>query len=99
MITVPTGAKANTQSAKIRLDQGYTRRVKPGKGVTQGCLLLILLNLHNEYLIKKALEEFGYFIQGGQAISSVKCADDFVPQAEEETVIQSMADTLNETGI
>jgi hypothetical protein len=98
MITVPTGAKANTQSAKIRLDQGYTRRVKPGKGVTQGCLSLILLNLH-EYLIKKALEEFGYFIQGGQAISSVIYADDFVPQAEEETVIESMTDTLNETGI
>jgi hypothetical protein len=42
-----------------------------------------MLKLH-EYPIKKALEEYGYFKQGGQVISGVKYADDFVLHAAEK---------------
>jgi len=51
------------------------------------------------YLIKEALEEFGYIRTGGHTIHSVKYAHDLVLQAEIETVIHSMTDRLNETGI
>jgi predicted nucleotidyltransferase len=74
--------------------------VTTGRGVRQGCCLVpILFNLHNEYLIKEALEEFGYFRTGGQVIRSVKYAHDLVLQAKEETVTHSMTDRLNEIGI
>ena len=82
------------------MNQGQTRGVKTGRGVRQGyCLLQILFNLHNVYLIKEALEEFGYFRTGEHAIRSVKYGHDLVLHAEKITVIQSMTDRLNETGI
>jgi hypothetical protein len=74
--------------------------MKTRRGVRQGCCWLpLLFNLQNEYLIKEALEEFGYFRTGGQVIRSVKYADDLVLQAEDKTVIHSMTNRLNEIGI
>ena len=47
---------------------------KIGRGLTQGCcLLLMLFNLCSKYITKEALEGFGDL--GGQAIRTVKCAD------------------------
>ena len=44
------------------------------------------------------MEGFGDFRVGGHIISSVKYADDFVPLAKIETLIQGMSNTLTETG-
>jgi hypothetical protein len=65
--------------------------VKTGKGGRLGCCLsLILFNGCNEYLTKEALEGFGGFKIGGQAICNVKYEDDLVLLAKEETVLQGM---------
>jgi hypothetical protein len=62
--------------------------VKTGRGVRQGCcLLLIPFNLYSDYLIKEALEGFGDFKITGQVICTVKYADDFVLLAKEEAVL------------
>jgi hypothetical protein len=67
------------QSVKVRLDQGETRSVKIGSGVRQGCCLSpIMFNLYSKYITKEAIEGFGDFKIGGQAIHSVKYADDLV---------------------
>jgi hypothetical protein len=87
------------QSVKVRLDQGETRSVKTGRGVTQGCgLSPILFKLYSEYLTKEALQGFGDFKIGGQVIRTVKYADDLVLLAREETVLQGMVDRLIEIG-
>jgi hypothetical protein len=87
------------ESVKIRLDQGTTRSLKTGRGVTQACCLLpILFNLYSEYLTKQVLEGFGDFKIGGQVICTVKYADDLVLLAKEETVVQGMVDRLIEIG-
>jgi hypothetical protein len=66
-------------SVKVRLDQGETRIVKIGKGVTLGCCLSpILFNLSSEYLTKEALERLGDFKIGRQVIRTLKYADDLV---------------------
>jgi hypothetical protein len=41
-------------------------------------------------------QEFGDFRTGGQVICTVKHADEFVPLAEEEMVLQGMIDRLIE---
>jgi hypothetical protein len=88
------------QRVKIRLDQGETRSLKIGGGVRQCCCLSpILFNLYSEYLTKEVLEGFGDFKIGGQAIGSVKYADDLVLLAREETVLQGVVDRLSEIGI
>jgi hypothetical protein len=85
------------QSVKVRLDQGKTRSVKIGRGVRQGCCLSpILFNLCSKYLTKEPLEGFGGFQIGGRVIHNVKCADDLVLLAKEETVLQGMIDRLIE---
>jgi hypothetical protein len=87
------------QSVKIRLDQGETRSVKIGRGVRQGCcLLLILFNLYSEYLTKEAHEGFRDFKIGGQVIHTVKYAADLVLLASEEKVLQGMIDRHIEIG-
>jgi hypothetical protein len=87
------------QSVKVRLDQGEMRSVKIRRGVREGgCLSPILFNLHSEYLTKEALEGFGDFKIGEQAIRTVKYADDLVLLAKEETALQGMIDRLIEIG-
>jgi len=84
---------------KVRLDRGETRSVQIGRGVRQGCCLLpILFDLYSECLTKEALDGLGGFNIGGQIIPTVKYADDLVPTAKEETVLQSMIDKLIEIG-
>ena len=66
------------QSVKVRMDQAETRSMKTGRVVRQEfCLSPILFNLYSEYLTKEALERLGDF-KIGQAIRTVKYADDLV---------------------
>ena len=60
---------------------------------------LILFNFYSKYLIEKALEGFGDFKIGGQAISTVKYADDLVLLRKEEMMLHGMIDILTEIGI
>jgi len=56
------------------------------RGVRQRrCLSSILFNCYSEYFTKKGLEVLVDFKLGGQVIVTVKCADDFVLLAKEET--------------
>ena len=87
------------QKVKVRLDRGETSSVKIGRGVRQGCCLSpILFNLCGECLTKEALDGLGDFKVVRQIIQTVKCADDLVLMAKEETVLQGMIDKLIETG-
>jgi hypothetical protein len=54
--------------------------------------------VHSEYVTQEALEGLGDFKVGGQIISTVRYADDFVLLAKEETILQSMIDKLIEVG-
>jgi hypothetical protein len=54
--------------------------------------------LYGEQLTKEALEGFEDIKIGGKVICTVKCADDFVPLAKEETVLPSMPDRLIKIG-
>ena len=73
--------------------------VKIGTGVRQECCLSqILFYLYKEYLTKKAPEVYGDFRIGRQAIRSLKCEDDLVPMAMEETVLRGTTDRLVEIG-
>jgi hypothetical protein len=60
-------------------------------------IIIIIIDIDNG--TKEALEGFGNFKIGGQAISSVKYADDLVLLAKEETVLQDVVDRLIEMGI
>ena len=86
------------QSIKLKVDEGESRRVKIGRGVRQGCcLLLILFNLYSEYLTKEALEVFGDFRIEGQGIDTVKMQMTLL-LSKEETVLQGMTERLIEIG-
>jgi hypothetical protein len=85
------------QSVKVQPDQGVTKSVNTGRGVRQGCRLSpLLFNLYSEYITQEALEGLADFKVGGQIISTVRYADDAVLLAKEETILQSMIDTLIE---
>jgi hypothetical protein len=60
-------------------------------------LSTILFNLYIEYLTEEAFEGFGD-LKIGQVIFTVKCADDLVLLAKDETVLQGMIDGLTEIG-
>jgi hypothetical protein len=62
-------------------------------------LSLILFNFYSEYRTKEALKGFGDFKIGGQAISTVKYADDLVLLRKEELMLHGMIDTLTDIGI
>ena len=65
--------------------------MKIGRGARKRCCLsLILFNFYNKYLTKEDLEVLGDFKIGGQVICTVKYADDLVPLAKEETVLQGI---------
>jgi hypothetical protein len=65
-----------------------TRRVKTGRGVSQGCCVSpILSSLYSKYLAKRALEGFGGFRLGGQAVHTL-----LVLMAKEE-VLQRLSET------
>ena len=86
------------QSIKLKVDEGESRRVKIGRGVRQGCcLLLILFNLYSEYLTKEALEVFGDFRIEGQGIDTVKMQMTLL-LSKEETVLQGITERLIEIG-
>ena len=79
------------QTAKLKLGQRLTRRVKTGRGVRQGCCWLpILSNLYSEHFTKDALGGFGDSKIRAQAIHTVKYADDLVLLAEKQVVLQGM---------
>jgi hypothetical protein len=66
------------QSIKLKQDQEGMIRVKIGRRVRRGCCWSpILFNFYGEYLNKEALEGYGDYKVGGQAIRTVKYADDF----------------------
>ena len=86
------------QSIKLKVDEGESRRVKIGRGVRQGCcLLLILFNLYSEYLTKEALEVFGDFRIEGQGIDTMKMQMTLL-LSKEETVLQGITERLIEIG-
>jgi len=86
------------QSVKLKLDQWKTRSVKTRRGVRQRCCLsLMLFNLYSEYLTFKVLKGSGDF-KIWQAICTVKCADDLVLLAKEETVLQGLMERLTKIG-
>jgi len=58
----------------------------------------IIWLLYSECLTKEALDELGNFKVGVQIIQTVKCADDLVLMAKEETMLQGVIDKLIETG-
>ena len=60
------------------------------------CLSPILFNLYSECFTKEALDGLGDFNFGGQIIQNMKYADDLVPMAKEETVLQGMINKLIE---
>jgi len=83
------------QRVKARLDQWEIRSVKIGRGVRQRCCLSsILFNFYSEYFTKKGLERFGDLKVGGQVNLTVKCADDFVLLAKEETGLEGVIDSI-----
>ena len=85
------------QNVRVRLDQEGTRSVKTGKIVRRGyCSSLILFNLYSQYLTNE-VKDFGYF-KIGQAIRTVKYADEASLLAKEENVLQGMIDRLIEIG-
>jgi hypothetical protein len=57
----------------------------------------ILLNLYSDYRIKDDIEGFADF-KIGQAIRTVKYADDLVLLSETEAVLQGMTERLTEIG-
>jgi hypothetical protein len=52
--------------------------------------------LYGEYFTKNGFEGFGEFKEGVQIPRRVKCVDDFVLLAKEETLIQRMIDRIIE---
>jgi hypothetical protein len=60
------------QSVNVRLDRGYTKSVKTGRGVRLGCRLSpIVFSLYTRYLIEEGLGVFGDFRIGGKVICTV----------------------------
>jgi hypothetical protein len=59
----------------------------------------IFFNFYSEYLTEGALEGFGDFKIGGQAINTVKYADDLVLLRKEEMMLWGMIDIITEVGI
>ena len=58
----------------------------------------ILFKLHSEYFTNEAFERFGDFKIGGQAVRTVKYADDDVLLAKEKAVLQGVIERLVEMG-
>jgi len=83
------------QSVKVKLDQGKTRSLKLGRGVTGYCLSSIVFSWYSEYLTKEALE--GFRIEG-QIIRSLKYADGLVLCTNEEVVPQGVVERLIDIG-
>ena len=76
------------QRVIVQLDQRDLRSVNIESGVRQGCCLsLIMFKLCNGCLTKEAHKGFGGF-KIGHIIPTVKCADDVVLLAKEESVLQ-----------
>jgi hypothetical protein len=56
-----------TENKKLHLNQGETDIVEIGRGVREGCCMLpILFNLQEEYLMKKAVTDVADFKIGGR---------------------------------
>jgi hypothetical protein len=84
---------------EVRLDEGETESVKNGRRIRHVFSLPpIVFNLYSEYLTTEATKGFGDFKIGGQVIYNVKSADDLVPLAKEEAVLQGMIERLTEIG-
>ena len=81
------------QEATVRTGHGTTDWFQIGKGVSQGCILsLCLLNLHAEYIRRKAgLDEAQAGIKtAGKNINNLRYADDTTLMAENEEELKSL---------
>ena len=81
------------QEATVRTGQGTTDWVQIGKGVCQGCILLLcLFNFYAEYIIRNAgLGEAQAGIKiSGRNINNLRYADDTTIMAESEEELKSL---------
>ena len=81
------------QEATVRTGQGTTDWVQIGKGVCQGCILLLcLFNLHAEYIIWNARQDRGQARIKiiGRNINNLRYADDTTLLAESEEELKSL---------
>ena len=81
------------QEATVRTGHGTTKWFQIGKGVCQGCILLLcLFNLYAEYIMRNAgLEETQAGIKiAGRKINNLRYADDTTIMAESEEELKSL---------
>ena len=76
------------QEATFRIGHGITDRIQIGKGVLEGCtLLLYSFNLYVEYIMQNTrLDE----AQAGRNINNLRYADDTILMAESEEELKSL---------
>uniref|UniRef100_A0AC11D704 Uncharacterized protein n=1 Tax=Ovis aries TaxID=9940 RepID=A0AC11D704_SHEEP len=82
-----------SQEATVRTGHGTTDWFQTGKGVCQGCILLLcLFNLYAEYFMRNArLEEVQAGIKiVGRNISNLRYADDTTLMAESKEELKSL---------
>ena len=77
------------QQATVRLDDMHSSSIELSKGKRQGCLL----NVYDEYVIRKSLEGWkgGAWI-GGEIISNLRFADDTMLCVETEEEMKELLD-------
>ena len=81
------------QEAKVRTGHGTTDWFQIGKGIRQGCILLLcLFNFYAEYIMRNAgLEEARAGIKiAGRNINNLRYADDTTLIAESEEELKSL---------
>ena len=80
------------QEATVRTRHGTTDWFQIGKGVCQGCILLLLFNFYAEYIMRNAeLDEAqaGFKI-ARRNINNLRYADDTTVMAESEEELKSL---------
>ena len=87
------------QEATARTGHGTTDWFQIGKGVQQGCILLLcLFNFYAEYIMRNpGLEEAqGRIKIAGRNITNLRYADDTTLMAESEEVLKSLLTKVKE---
>ncbi|PZC84096.1 hypothetical protein B5X24_HaOG205818 [Helicoverpa armigera] len=78
-------------NARIRLEDSYSKPLRPERGVRQGCILSPkLFNIYGEHIVRAALEGWeGGLSVGGRKINNLRYADDttLVASSEEEMAV------------